>query len=52
MLAILAAIAFAIGLVLRLAGSSLGRMDALAWVLLGLALLALHEAFNFPLRRP
>lgn len=53
MLAIVAAILFAIGLVLRLAGTSLGKFDAMAWLLLGLIFLALHCALNvWPVRRP
>ena len=52
MFAILAALVFAIGLVLRLSGGSLGRMDALAWLLLGAVFMALHAAFDWPLRRP
>lgn len=53
MLAIVAAIIFAVGFVLRIAGASLGRMDALAWALLGLFFLALHCALNWwPVRRP
>lgn len=52
MFAVVAAIVFAIAVVLKLAGASLGRFDAVACIALGLVFLALHAAFNWPLRRP
>lgn len=42
MLAVIAAVLFAVGFVLRLAGASLGKMDGIAFVLAGLFFLALH----------
>lgn len=53
MLAVIALIIFAIGFVLRLAGASLGKMDSLAFLLLGAAFMAAHAAFAwYPWRRP
>jgi hypothetical protein len=53
MLAVIAAILFGVGFVLRLAGVALGKMDGLAWVLLGLVFLAAHAAYTtYPWRRP
>lgn len=53
MLAVIALIIFAIGFAFRLAGASIGRMDGLAFLLLGAAFMAAHAAFvSYPWRRP
>jgi hypothetical protein len=52
-LAVIAMILFAVGFVLRLAGTSLGKMDSLAWLLLGAVFMAAHAAFAwYPWRHP
>ena len=53
MFAVAALVVFAIGFVLHLAGASLGKMDSLAFLLLGAAFMAAHAAFAwYPWRRP
>jgi hypothetical protein len=51
--AVIALIIFAVGFVLQLAGASLGRMDGLAFLLLGAVFMAAHAAFAwYPWRNP
>lgn len=53
MFAVIALIIFAVGFVLQLAGASLGRMDGLAFLLLGAVFMAAHAAFAwYPWRNP
>lgn len=53
MLAVIALVIFAVGFVLRLASASLGKMDSLAFLLLGAVFMAAHAAYvTYPWRRP
>lgn len=53
MFALIAAILFAVGFVLHLAGATFGKMDGIAWLLLGAVFMAAHALFVwYPWRRP
>lgn len=53
MLAVIAAILFAVGFILSVAGAHLGNLDGVAWLLAGGFFLALHAAWPYtPWRHP